>query len=375
MDQNKKSSWRDRIFVGLFAILLGGFGIGNILKADETYSMSERRTLAQFPAFSLESLSSGTFMTAFEKYTQDQFLGRETFRSAKAAAELYGFAKKDNNGIYMKDGYVSTMEYPLKEESIHYAAEKFRQIAEQYLTTENHAYLSFVPDKNFFMAEDNGYLSMDYGQFFTEMKNEASFLTYIDISGLLELEDYYKTDTHWRQEKITDVARYLAAEMSGEKTDSKISAEQYEQVQAKDDFYGVYTGQLALPVEPEPLIYLDNSLLQNCEVYDYQNQKETKIYDLERAEGKDPYQLFLSGDISLLTIHNPEGQTGKELIIFRDSFGSSLAPLLMEYYDKITLVDIRYLPSSRLGKYIEFTDQDVLFLYSTLVLNNSDTLR
>lgn len=375
MDQNKKSSWRDQIFVGLFVILLGGLGLCNILKADETYSMSERRTLAQFPAFSLESLSSGSFMTAFEKYTQDQFLGRETFRSAKAAAELYGFAKKDNNGIYMKDRYVSAMEYPLKEESIHYAAEKFRQIADQYLTTENHAYLSIVPDKNFFMAKDNGYLAMDYGQFLAEMKNEASFLTYIDISGLLELEDYYRTDTHWRQEKITDVALYLAAEMSGEKTDSEISFEKYEQVQAKDDFYGVYTGQLALSIEPEPLIYLDNSMLQNCEVYDYQNQKETKIYDLDRVQGKDPYQLFLSGDISLLTIHNPKGQTEKELIIFRDSFGSSLAPLLMEYYDKITLVDIRYLPSNRLGKYIEFTDQDVLFLYSTLVLNNSDTLR
>ena len=41
----------------------------------------------------------------------------------------------------------------------------------------------------------------------------------------------------------------------------------------------------------------------------------------------------------------------------------------------VTLVDIRYLASNRLGNYIDFTDCDVLFLYSTGVLNHSDTLK
>ena len=61
-------------------------------------------------------------------------------------------------------------------------------------------------------------------------------------------------------------------------------------------------------------------------------------------------------------------------MIFRDSFGSSLAPLLIEGYEKITLVDIRYMHSNLLPNYIEFTDQDVLFLYSTMVLNSSSML-
>ena len=137
----------------------------------------------------------------------------------------------------------------------------------------------------------------------------------------------------------------------------------------------MYAGQSALPLQADTLICLDSPLLQQCKVYDYQNQRECNVYDLKSANGKDPYAVFLSGDISLLTIENPTGQTGKELIIFRDSFGSSIAPLLMKYYDKITLVDIRYLPSNQLDKYIEFQGQDVLFLYSTLVLNNSETLK
>ena len=78
--------------------------------------------------------------------------------------------------------------------------------------------------------------------------------------------------------------------------------------------------------------------------------------------------MFLSGSVSLLTIENPNAKTDRELVIFRDSFASSLAPLLLDGYAKITLVDIRYLPSARLGSFLTFTDQDVLFLYSVNVL-------
>ena len=59
------------------------------------------------------------------------------------------------------------------------------------------------------------------------------------------------------------------------------------------------------------------------------------------------------------------------MILFRDSFGSSLVPLLLDNYRKITLVDIRYISSKILEQYIDFNGQDVLFLYSSLVLNQN----
>ena len=61
--------------------------------------------------------------------------------------------------------------------------------------------------------------------------------------------------------------------------------------------------------------------------------------------------------------------------IFRDSFASSLAPLLIEGYSKITLIDIRYMRSKDIEKYVKIENQEVLFLYSTLVLNNSSILK
>ena len=99
------------------------------------------------------------------------------------------------------------------------------------------------------------------------------------------------------------------------------------------------------------------------------------VYDLDKAGGRDPYELFLSGSLSLLRLENPGNPDGRELIIFRDSFASSLTPLMIEGYSSITLVDIRYLPSARLGSVLDFHGQDVLFLYSVPVLNNSDTLK
>ena len=85
--------------------------------------------------------------------------------------------------------------------------------------------------------------------------------------------------------------------------------------------------------------------------------------------------MFLSGSRSLLTIENPNSRTDRELILFRDSFGSAMAPLLLADYAKITLVDLRYIPIDRLDRFLDFHGQDVLLLYSIPVLNNSQTIK
>ena len=78
---------------------------------------------------------------------------------------------------------------------------------------------------------------------------------------------------------------------------------------------------------------------------------------------------------SILKIENPNAKTDRELIIFRDSFGSSMAPLLVQDYAQVTLIDIRYMNQNLLPMFVDFHGQDVLFLYSTLVLNNPDAFQ
>ena len=137
----------------------------------------------------------------------------------------------------------------------------------------------------------------------------------------------------------------------------------------------MYRGQSALPLAPDALTYLTSDTLDACRVYDYENSVYLPIYTLEKTDGSDPYEIFLSGPKSLLRIENPNAQAERKLLVFRDSFAASLLPLLAEGYSEITLVDIRYLSPTMLGKFIDCSAQDVLFLYSASVLNDSSTIK
>lgn len=334
------------------------------------YSATERRKLEQLPKLTFESVSEGKFMADFEEYTLDQFLLRDGFRSLKAWVSQNIFRRSDNNDIYVADGYAVKMEYPLKEESLVYAGERFRNIYEKYLKDSgDEIYLSLIPDKNYFLAEQSGHLSVDYERLFTTMQEEMPYAEYIDITDLLSIEDYYKTDVHWRQEKLVDVAGRIGGVMGIP------SGNGYKAKTLTDDFYGVYFGQSALNLPGEKLHYLTNETLEQCTVYNYENDQTLGIYNQEKARGDDPYEIFLSGPVSLLKIENPMAATEKELVVLRDSFGSSLVPLLAEGYKTITLVDIRYIQSDFLANFVDFQNKDVLFLYSTVVLANSETLK
>ena len=333
------------------------------------FSDSERRKLAQRPALSLEVISDGSFMTGFEKYTLNQFPLRNQFRTLKAYTIYHVFGQLDNHDIYIKDGYAAKLEYPLHTDSLEHTTDQFEYIYEKYLMDKKmDIYLSIVPDKSYFLAEKYGYLSMDYKELCHIMQNSMDYANYIDITKTLDITDYYKTDTHWRQEKLPETAAVLAESMG-----ASISGNYTEYALALP-FYGVYYGQSALPLPPETLYYLSNDVLDSCIVTNHEDQTIGGIYNMEKKSGKDPYEIFLSGPRSLITIENPNCKSNRELIIFRDSFGSSIAPLLAEGYAKITLVDIRYLRADLLDRFIEFKNQDVLFLYSTSVLNHSETL-
>lgn len=367
-------------------------------KPDEEYSAVERRLLKQMPDCSPEALLSGRFMSAFEEYCLDQFPFRDAFRGVKAMTSL----TLDNNGVYVVEDEIEgelcevicDMDYPLNEDSLQYASKRFQNVYDMYLK-DNHCqvYLSIIPDKNYFYGAENGYLSMDYGKLVDIMSEENPNMTYIDIFPYLSAEDHYRTDIHWRQEKLADVADVLLdgmrqeidsleTEVQGTEEVEQVTSEenatiqpQYRTMTVEGDFYGVYYGQAALPIEPDTLQYLTNDTIEQMKVFDYQNNMEIPVYDKEKIESDDPYELYVGGPISLATIENPMCDNGKNLIIFRDSFGSSIAPLLAQGYEKTTLIDIRYILPSMLERYVDFQDADVLFLYSTPVLNHSDVLK
>lgn len=338
----------------------------------DSISEHERRPLEQLPALEVKEILSGQYMKDFEEYAKDQFPSRFGFRSIKSLLRYYVFLQSDNNDIFIHDKYASKLEFPMSESSINLAGKKFSEIYEKYLKdTNTKNYLSIIPDKNFYLAKPNGYPSMDYDLLFELIRRETGFAQFIDIRETLKLEDFYKTDTHWKQEALLPTVKKILKEMNM----LDYFAFDYEKKMAEIDFYGVYYGQSALPLKSEKIYYLTNIHTQDSQVFNLENNSYTSVYDMDRLQGNDPYDIFLSGASAFLVVENPHATSDKELVIFRDSFGSSISPLFLEGYSKVTLVDIRYIASDLIGRFIDFENQDVLFLYSALILNRSATFK
>lgn len=337
-------------------------------------SLSERRPLDPFPQLTVDTILSGSFTGNFEGFATDQFPLRDTFRSLKALTHRFALLQQDNNDIYLHDGYLVKQEYPFNQKEVTAATDRLQKLYDTYLKdTGSKLYVSVIPDKNFYLGEESGHLTMDYNKLFNHVASAFPYGTYIDITDCLTAENYYFTDTHWRQETLLPVAEKLCAALEMPVPEA-LTPET-----VTESFYGVYHGQAALPLSPESLKVLKGKTNSyTVGIHNGQGFAPVAyegVYDLEKLSSKEPYDVFLSGPQSLVQITNPNAKTDRELIIFRDSFGSSVAPLLVSEYKTVTLIDIRYLESAKLKFFMDFHGQDVLFLYSTLVLNNGSTLK
>lgn len=345
------------IFIGFILI----FSLGSIFIPDKKISYSERRKLKEFPEFEF----SGEYISDVDGYLLDHFIFRDLFRSIKAKFNYSVLNKLDNNDIYLKDNYIFKSNYPTNKESISSFMEKINKL-EGLLTKDNKKFIMIIPDKNYYLKSDD-FLGIDYEYIYKEMNKLG--LKNINITDKLSLDSYYETDTHWKQDKLNDVVLEMDRVMDFNYYDVSYKKNIY------NKFYGVYYGESAINRDPEKLVYLTNDLFDDVEVNYFENGNLKTIYNTSKLDGMDAYDVYLDGASSFITISNPNSSSSKELVIFRDSFGSSISPLLVPYYNKITIIDNRYITSDNFTNLIEFTNQDVLFMYSTLLVNDSKSLK
>lgn len=355
------------ITIILFCTMTAAFGILHIALPDGNISESERRSLAQFPEFTVTTAADGVFMQNLEKYLPDQFPLREGFRSVKAVFEKLS-GRLDSSEVYEINGHLTKLEYQLNENSVTKAGSKFEKIKE--LLSCDNAYLAVIPQKNYYM-KDGVHPTLDFERL-TEILYKASpSFDVIDITDTLSLDSFYKTDSHWRQEMLGETVAKLVCSMGLD-----VTAPEYETNEITD-FKGVYAGQYAIPVDSESIFYLTNSVLENSTVSAVADDMN-EIYTLGKLDDErsvDMYDIFLGGAVPLITIENSNSQTDRELVLMRDSFGSSIAPLFVDYYAKITVLDLRYISSQILPQYVDANNADLLVLLSTGVIGSSEMLR
>ena len=365
---------KDKIIGIIFIAIICGFFLINIIKKDEEISLEQRRKLAQFPIFKIDNILNTTFAKGLDKYVVDQFTFNNMFRKIKAQIAYNVLNQKENNDIFVKDNSLYKLEYPLNQKSL----DNFNDVVSNLTKNLNkknisNIYISIVPDKNYYLTENIP--KLEYNKIFTKIKENANKnkIKYIDITNNLDLKSYYRTDTHWKQEKLDNVVETLMLNITNNKKYIKGNYEKKEY----ENFRGVYLGQSAINIPPDKLTYLTNSKIENSIVTSIEDKEKLSVYDESKLGKMDSYDVFLSGAKAFLTIENKEKvKEEKELIIFRDSFGSSISPLLIEKYSKIILIDLRYISMDKALENIQKKDnQDVLILYSTLIVNNSFTLK
>ena len=268
-------------------------------------------------------------------------------------------------------------EKELDEKSIDRAIGKFQTFAEDYCGEAERVFLALIPSKNGYLNAENGHL------------NEAEFAilqsvydkwgrNFIDLSVCLDLEDYYRTDPHWRQERLGAVLRELGAALEFD-TDTVLSgdrvlSENWTEEVLTTEYIGVY-GDEVDGVPAEEMTVLRHGAMEGYIVRNGETGEEMPLYDTAKLTERDPYELFVGGPLSLVTIENPNADNDRHLVVVRDSFASALLPMLAQSYAKVTAVDIRYMMPAMVGNFVDFTDADVLFLYSSTIINNSITLK
>ncbi len=352
----------------IFTAVIVTFSLAGLLLPDNEISVSERRRLAEMPK---SSIVSSEFSEELETYMLDQFPLREGFRTINAITRFYVYLQSDVNGIWLKDGYVYKSDAVLDEKQILLTADKINKVTEMYLSGANQVFYSVIPDKNYYV-DDSEHITSDFPRITEMLRENIEDAEYIDISNTLSQNSYYRTDSHWSQDKIFPAAQKISESLG---VSEYMTPLQDYKTHALYPFNGVYMGQAALPVSPDTLYYLTSKYTDTSYVTGIEGTESPSVYDETRIDGLDGYDVFLSGAQAVLTIECPNAKTSRELVIFRDSFGSSIAPLFLGAYSKVTLIDLRYIASSLVDDYVSFEDCDALFLYSSAMVSSGAVLR
>ena len=349
---------KEKVIAIGFLLIIISVGITSLILKDSNLSLIERRKLTTSTDISKD------FFENIEDYLSDQFPLRNLLLALNNLYERDILGNKEKNDVYVIDDVIYEKNYPLNDKSVNGFVNKINYIKDKFFKN-NKTYYSIIPDKAYFLDNDK-YLKLDYNKIIDSLINLDS--EYINIISKLKIDDYYKTDIHIKQESWLKLVPYLSQQLGFNYYNINYQEKVF------DNFYGASYSKV-INGNKDKLTYLVNSY-QDSLVVNHVEYGNKPLYDTDKLGQTDSYDVYLSGPSAFIEISNKNSTSNKELVVFRDSFGSSLIPLLTPYYSKITLIDLRYISSDLLSNYLTVNDnQEVLFLYSTLIINDSSILK
>lgn len=369
------------IFV--FAAFLFFFAVMNLITPDKAFSESENRYLAKRPEFSFKSLISGEYTKKIDEYVTDQFIFRDDFIKLKNISERI-VGKMESNGVYFaKDGYLiekheeKSIDRALLERNISrlskFVSENSKKLGKEHIS------IMIVPTASNILSDKLPIYASQFDQdgMLEGIKAAVSDGTFVDVQQALKKQCdryiYYKTDHHWTTEGAFYAYRAFcdAVEVEG-KQQNELDA-----VVVSDDFYGtVYTKAKLPSTKPDKMYRYDAKLPAEFTVeYDMNGKIKNTMYEDSYLSKRDKYSYYLNGNNALVKISNKSIKaSNRKLLIVKDSFAHSFAPIAANDFAELHMIDLRYYNAST-AEYIEENDiTDVLVLYNTINFADETTL-
>lgn len=350
----------------LFSAVLLTFCIVNVATPQKAFSDNENRPLAQFSMPSAESILSGDFMTDFESYSTDQFIGRDFFITVKAGAERAA-GKRENNGVYFgKDSYLiqKVPALDLRTLSTNTAAVKKLSSLDKFNIKVALVPTAYEIEKDKLPAYAYQPVQRDIVSL-TSSLFEQSGVALIDSYPVLnehrEEYIYYRTDHHQTAYGGYYTYQALAQELGF----APYRMEDFTVREMSRSFYGTTWSEATLPdIEPDTIyLFEPNFDISFTTEFIGENKKLEGLYDLEALSQKDKYVMYLGGNHPITKITSSL-QNGKKLAVFKDSYAHNIVPFLANHYEEIHMIDPRYYNLDPVAYLEENGITDVLMLYS-----------
>lgn len=360
----------------MLAFLLVFFFL-SVVAPDREFSAMENRILQGRPSFSWDHFFSGKFGLAVEDYLSDQFVFRDRWVALKFVTEL-ALQKKDHNGVYFgRDGYLLQKPARVDETLL---AENIAAVNQFAKALPTPLYFLLAPvsvqvldDKLPPFAEPQ----QKPAELFASIRGQlAADIQFIDIYNTLSAHKqeyiYYKTDHHWTSRG----AYYAYQEAASVLGFEALRPDDFEIEPASSCFYGTLHSKSGHRfVEPDTIQFFIPKKGLPCRV-EYVNEKKTgtSLYAREHLQQKDKYAVFLDGNHALVRI-TARNQTGRKLLLLKDSYANSLVPFLINHYDEIHVVDLRHF-NLPLLPYIEQNGlSEAMLLYNTVSFAEDPAIR
>jgi hypothetical protein len=330
-----------KIQIFIFMLMITGLLTNDLITIDKKYDEIEKKQLTEFSDIKLSDFFNGNFSFKLNAYTEDQIALKKEMMEIKALLNFDLFQRPENNGIYFIDDHLFERFYPRDEKAIADYLEVIKTLEDQIGLDQ----VIVIPDKSLFL---NKYLHLTM----------EDFADLNIISDLLEVDDYYKTDLHLTHQGAYKLYQFL----EGGKSVA------FEKV--SDTFLGYYYNKAMAGTADE--IYKISNQLTNDLTLCRLDQCYDDVYFEEALTSHDKYEYFLGGISPVSVLTNPNGEG--ELVIFGDSYSSSLSIFMAMNYEKVTVVDLRLIELEDALSYVG-NDAKVIAVHGLKTINDATIAR